>query len=376
MAEAPQILINDAIRRQVLLEGVKVTVYDEFAKYLKRLENDIRNRLSEEGQTIRNRSRLNKLLVDVRSIEKIIFDEWDAELTGDLDDIAIVAADLEIESLSESTVEEFDPVRPSNEQILAGFAQNALSLRGKGQGLTLEPFLRQYTTDQKALIEGIISQGFTEGQTTGQIIQDLRGTRANNFEDGVYANVNRNTQTMVRTAVQNASSAARQRVWDSNSDVIVGVEIVATLDSRTSVICRSLDGEIFPVDSGPRPPFHYSCRTTTAPVFSDDFKFLREGSRRPAKGVDSSGKTDIKQVRGSTRYYSWLKTQPAFFQNKILGPARGKLLRNGGLDADQFAVLNLNKNFQPLTLDEMAKIAPQAFKDANLLDSDGNVVKS
>ena len=52
-------------------------------------------------------------------------------------------------------------------------------------------------------------------------------------------------------------------------------EIVATLDGRTSEICRDEDGKHYPVsEMSPgvnAPPYHVFCRTTTCPYFDDEF---------------------------------------------------------------------------------------------------------
>lgn len=49
--------------------------------------------------------------------------------------------------------------------------------------------------------------------------------------------------------------------------------IIATLDNRTSIICQSLDGEVFKtkefIAGVSAPPFHPNCRTTTCPYFDD-----------------------------------------------------------------------------------------------------------
>ena len=47
-----------------------------------------------------------------------------------------------------------------------------------------------------------------------------------------------------------------------------------------------------------------------------------------------------------------------------IGPQRGKLLRDGGLSSEKFGELQLSKSFEPLTLDEMRKLEPEAFKEA------------
>ncbi|WP_343101380.1 minor capsid protein [Romboutsia sp. MSSM.1001216sp_RTP31141st1_G3_RTP31141_220114] len=65
-------------------------------------------------------------------------------------------------------------------------------------------------------------------------------------------------------------------------------EIVATLDSKTSEICQSLDGEVFPMKlyeiGVTAPPFHNYCRTTTAPFFDDEFTLNEERIARDKNG--------------------------------------------------------------------------------------------
>jgi len=55
----------------------------------------------------------------------------------------------------------------------------------------------------------------------------------------------------------------------------------------------------------------------------------------------------------------------AFIETAI-GPTRARLLMNGGLSAERFAALQLDKNFQPLTLDEMKDLEPLAFQRAGV----------
>jgi hypothetical protein len=50
----------------------------------------------------------------------------------------------------------------------------------------------------------------------------------------------------------------------------------------------------------------------------------------------------------------------------VIGPTRGKLLRDGGLSARRFAELQLGKTFEPLNLKEMRKLDPLAFRRAGL----------
>lgn len=78
-------------------------------------------------------------------------------------------------------------------------------------------------------------------------------------------------------------------------------EIVATLDSHTSEICKEQDGKVYDMkDYQPgitAPPFHNYCRSTTVPHFDD---FDDEGERA-AKGED--GKTYY--VSDKMKYNDW-----------------------------------------------------------------------
>ena len=89
----------------------------------------------------------------------------------------------------------------------------------------------------------------------------------------------------------------------------------------------------------------------------DGLDFLDKGATRSS--VNGYVDADL-------TYYQWLKRQPAAFQDLAVGPARGKLLRNGGINSERFSELQLDRNFQPLTLDEMRQLEPQAFARAGL----------
>lgn len=78
-----------------------------------------------------------------------------------------------------------------------------------------------------------------------------------------------------------SASAQRETFSELNVD---RYEIIATLDSKTSDICQSMDGKVFKMSEFEpgvtANPFHPWCRTTTAPYFEDDF------SERIARGKD------------------------------------------------------------------------------------------
>ena len=100
------------------------------------------------------------------------------------------------------------------------------------------------------------------------------------------------------------SSAARK---DCFNDLDVDrYQIVATLDSKTSRVCRHMDKEVFDMKGFEvgvnAPPFHPFCRTTTVPYF-DDWEELGIEPTQVAR--DDEGKTY--HVPASMKYEEWKK---------------------------------------------------------------------
>lgn len=88
-------------------------------------------------------------------------------------------------------------------------------------------------------------------------------------------------------------------------------EIVATLDSHTSEICKEQDGKVYNMkDYQPgltAPPFHNYCRSTTVPHFDDDFDLEGERAAR-----DEDGKNYY--VSDKMKYDDWYKK---YVQNQL-----------------------------------------------------------
>lgn len=353
MAATAERLTEIATRHQVMLERVKTGEANQFAAFLREMDRELRTRLARGEMTEFSRVRAEALILDIERTLTAIYGRFWNELSGRLIEIADYEAGFEARSLADGMDGAYEPVLPAAVAVRAAVMTAPLSVRGADGGKLLEAFVRDWSATEVKRVGGAIRQGFYEGATTSKILQIVRGTRANKYRDGILAVSNRNAEAVVRTAVQHVASVARQETWSANSDIIKGVRWVSTLDSRTTQQCRSLDGRVFPVDSGPRPPIHVRCRSTTVA----ELGFSRKNAIRASK--DGA-------VPANLSYYEWLKTQPAAFQNQAIGPTRAKLLRAGGLSAERFAELNLGKNFEPLTLAQMRDLEPLAFERAGI----------
>ena len=357
-----QLVLDATIRHAVFLEKLKAGEVGKFGPFLKEIDRSIRDRLTQSDLSEYNVKRLEQLLKEVDSLLLSIFDRYSAQLNLDLIDIANYEAEFEALSLTRSAPAgaSFDAAMPTVTAIRAAVLTNPLSVRGVGGGKLLKAFIKGWTVAERERVNGVIRQGFFEGQANFEIIRLIRGTKSAGYKDGILATTNRNASTVVHTAIQHVSSQARMEVAKANTDVVQEIQMVATLDSKTSQLCRSMDKRKFAVDSGPRPPFHPNCRTT--------FILLTRLSEIFAKGATraSVGEDGPKQVSASLDYYHWLQQQPAAFQDIAIGPVRAKLFREGGLSVERFAELQLDRNFAPLTLVQMKGLEPLAFERAGI----------
>ena len=184
-------------------------------------------------------------------------------------------------------------------------------------------FIKDFFTDEpRSLVRNIERQikiGYVNSEPTDRIVRRV----------APQLDIAQNhVKTLVRTATTHISAVAREEVAKRNSDVISGIQYVAVLDNRTTIICASLDGNVYPIDEGPRPEQHYNCRSTTSIVVKgfEDFPNAPEGMRASMTGA----------VPEKTTYPEWLKDQPENIQNEVLGKERAKLFRSGKFKISQF----------------------------------------
>lgn len=355
----PQALIDAVTRNAVYIERLKANEVKKFEKFLREIDKSIRDRLQGGELTQFSRERLERLLVSVHSMLGEIFARHYDQLALDLVQLANYQGEHEAGMITAASAEpeNLEFVIPAPEQMRAAVFSAPLSVRGPDGGKLLEPFIKDWHKAEQDAITGAIRQGFFEGQTNAQIVQKIRGTKANQYRDGILQTTTRHAEAITRTAIQHVAVAARIETMKANQDICKGVRWISTLDSRTSAPCRTLDGQVFDFDKGPRPPLHINCRSTVIDELSDEYDWLSEGRTRSSL----DGPVDSEES-----YYEWLKRQPVQFQNDVIGVKRAKLLRDGGLTAEEFARLQIDKDFKPISLENMQKENPLAFKRAGV----------
>lgn len=192
-------------------------------------------------------------------------------------------------------------------------------------GQVVEKAFRGIAESQAELFSQVVRNGLLTGEPTRDIARRLVGTLQLGQEGSIKqlaqkggqltTATNHQVMALVRTSVNQVANAASQQVYEANQDVTQKYRYVATLDSRTSAICASLDGQEFEYGKGPLPPQHFNCRSTTVPVI--DYKELGFDPPPPGKRQSMDG-----LVSADTSYGKWLRDQPASVKDEVLGKSK------------------------------------------------------
>lgn len=227
-------------------------------------------------------------------------------------------------------------------------------------GKVLEKSFRGLAESQADLFAKTVRNGLLTGESTDKIARRLKGrlrfgqpgsARQIAQAGGELTSVaNYQVMALVRTSLNQVANEASQQVYKANQDVTKRYRYVATLDGKTSPICRALDGQEFEYGKGPKPPQHFNCRSTTVPVI--DYDGLGITPPPPSKRRSRDGLVPANQTYGQ-----WLSSQSKETKADILGPEKvpyfNRLARKyGPTDAIRKFV---SQDGSELTLDQLKR---------------------
>lgn len=308
--------------------------------------------------------RMQKTAALITELNKPTFDEIDKLVRAELVDLVKGETLFVAGVLTGSLPVSWEPALPTGRDL------RAIVFARPFENEVLKQWLATFRANDRRRMMDEIRQGLLFFESPTQIARRIFGTRAAGGADGTREITRRGAQTLAQTATSAVSNAARQEVYKKNKRVIPRELYVATLDSRTTPICRSLDGETFQTGEGPIPPVHFNCRSIRVPVVNG-----RKLSTRPAiatterqlrglRGAARARAVDkaVGRVPAETTYQQWLGRQSAAFQDEVLGPTRAKLFRKGEVDLGGF----VDQSGKQFTLRQLYEQDPRRFRRAKI----------
>lgn len=246
------------------------------------------------------------------------------------------------------------------------------------QGATYSKWWAGLDADLQNKVSANLRQAWATGETLGDVEKRL---------SGALNRANQNASSVVRSGIMDIAAEARAQTYAENQDVVWAQIWTATLDARTSMACRMRDGRAYTIEGKPighKMPYrggpgriHWGCRSTSVPVLKGEkpsdvanefsrpsFDYNKTTTSRAAstlrydaerrelvkKGVRRpSAERRGKPTQTKSRYGEWLKRQPAWVQDKILGKRKGALYRKGDLKLTTFS----EDGLKPLTIKQL-----------------------
>ena len=211
-------------------------------------------------------------------------------------------------------------------------------------GMSIGKAFRGLAERQAQMFATTVQDGLLSGESTQSIASRLMGnlefsTQAKSLRQyklakgQMFQMAPHQVSTLVRTTVNATSNVASQRVYKANPQVTKKYRWLATLDEKTSPICRSLDQQVFEYGKGPTPanPPHFNCRSTTVPVVDWDGLSNKYGIdlTPPSSKVKRPSATG--GVPLGTSYGKWLHDQRPKGKKFEASAAQAQAL-NGGKD--------------------------------------------
>lgn len=255
--------------------------------------------------------RVGKILAELKKVAAGAFGAVQSEMTTELVILGTAQArwaERLIELLAEAagTQASIGPGRTMMRRMITSEAMDGLTL-GEWIASARDAFTRGATRAVRNAVADGAGADAIRRSVTGEVIRVAR----------------RNIDAIARTATTFTTNQAHTAVYDANSDILAGVEFLATLDGRTTQICARWDGTVWPIGSPAiqRPPLHVNCRSQLMPVL--DYDGL--GIDKPRSGTRAS---ESGQVANQT-YEQWFSRLPAGRQDEIIGRTRAKMFRAG-----------------------------------------------
>lgn len=331
-------LMDSAIFRSLKLKGVEDSIALEVARVI---EKKVLPNIATQLQKLPfNSLRANDFrLIQLRNAIQngMGWDRVTTPLTNSLRNMAAKEASATLMQLKGAVPVDLAFITPSPDLLI----QTVMSRPFNGE-LMSEWFAKVGEEAQQGLYDAF-QVGMIEGKSIPHMAKDLLEANYDAFSTGGVKRAIDNAKAVARTAANLVQNRTREMTYRANSDIIKGVEYIATLDDRTTFICMELHGNVYPVDQGERPPQHYNCRSTTVPVIRSWEEMgipQKDLTREQMASMDG-------RVPKPKTFNDWINSQSDGTQNKILGPARAKMWRSGRV-ADVSGFIDHNGGTIPL----------------------------
>lgn len=397
---------NDLIRDQLIRHEVYLGRYsrkqaEDLIELLESSEREILQKILRTKGTV-SKARLNALLETIRKINVEAYAAAGKAMKQGMFKFAQQELTFNSGVMNNALRFGWNWVQPSSEQLRFLVEDTPFD------GRLMREWVASLADAKFKRMSSEIRRGYLLGESVDNIARRIQGpldlSRAQ-------------AHAVARTATNAISNGSRMMLYRENADIVKGVQWMATLDGRTTAICRGLDTLVWDMEGKPighghqldGPPAHVNCRSVIIPVLRS-YQELGFGQTNPiytfrptnsllvsvekfnqllrrelaadnrqlwlrmtAKERQAVVKREAQirlgemtgKVSEKTSYSTWLRSQSVAFQDEVLGRAAADIFRrNLQLNLSQF----IDRSGKALTLEQLALLdkVPAARATAGL----------
>lgn len=290
------------VRQQLFVEQIRVGQLNQFDIFAEKLSKELVELLSHlqyrnmDGLT---KVELKNFVSSLRKNQLKLWNEYIAEMITNMEDFMLASKRMD-KRIFASVAIQFNaatnrvtiPDEEESERILEAVEDEEdnsplfgwLSLRKseKGDarmwaylyhsmipanGMTMYEFLVGMSLQSMLTVENVIKQAYVNGWSIPETIENLIGTKALRFNDGVMHRIKNSNAAVMSTIVLHVASQVSVSVQSAYFEKYIWLSV---MDNRTSKICIGLNGRIFEYKRGPLPPAHMYCRSKVSPYLGGD----------------------------------------------------------------------------------------------------------
>jgi len=323
-------LQSELTKHQIFLERHAESILrSDVLPILKKMRTDLSNRILNASPF--QIARIQVLLKEIDSIIDTAITKIQPSLFESFQALGEYETQYATKLLDSSTVASVTIGAGLEPAVITAMLAKSKMYLGDDKGQTVDDLIATFAKAVKKDIKSVITTGLTAGDTTDVIAKNMIALNSTRTIDQARA--------VVLTVANHIGDKTRVATWEPYQELFNGMKYVATLDSRTTILCASRDGKIYPFKEAMALSRHYRCRSVLVPAIKEEYALIKDGTRASMGG----------QVSAKLNYGQWLKTQPKSVIDEVLGVERSKLFRDGKLTLDRF----VDKRGATYTLQEL-----------------------
>ena len=335
-------LENAVIKYAIDLEKYKNGQAREIVSLLDKANNEMA-RFIRETKSVSTKARYKEITKKLNEVSQALKENVDehTDIDGLID--YELSKTKKLLGLIPKKADEIPFTYPSREQIKTAALFQPITT--DGYGMTYQSYLEGIRTGLFNTWDSAVRTGYLTGEPTQKIVRNVLGSPRKDgqlINAGTMQSLKNSVYANTRTALQSFANETMQRVYKANDELFGDIapdgkmykyEYLATLDSRTCLVCADSAKLYKEFSDIPHVPQHRGCRCIVLPYFNI------EGDTRSSK--DGYIKADIS-------FDEWLREQDTKTQKEILGATRYKMFINDNKPISTFV-----DNGEILTLEQL-----------------------